>query len=134
MSSEKLCKIIGVRVSLDFYNRLEEKRKKTNCQTVSEFARAILYKEKIMFYYTDASLNAVAIEIAAVRKELNQIGNNINQITKTFHQASTSEQRILQVTRVADTYRTMDEKVEKLMIMISEVSKRWLQGLGQEKV
>lgn len=134
MSSEKLCKIIGVRVSLDFYNRLEEKRKKTNCQTVSEFARAILYKEKIMFYYTDASLNAVAIEIAAVRKELNQIGNNINQITKTFHQASASEQRILQATRVADTYRTMDEKVEKLMIMISEVSKKWLQGLGQEKV
>lgn len=134
MSSEKLCKIIGVRVSVDFYNRLEEKRKKTNCQTVSEFARAILYKEKIMFYYTDASLNAVAVEIAAVRKELNQIGNNINQITKTFHQASSSEQRILHATRVADTYRTMDEKVEKLMIMISEVSKKWLQGLGQEKV
>jgi hypothetical protein len=134
MSSEKLSKIIGVRVSQDFYNRLEEKRKKTNCQTVSEFARAILYKEKVVFYHTDASLNAAAIEIAAVRKELNQIGNNINQITKAFHQATDSDQRIFHAVRAIDTYKTIDQKVEKLLIIISEVSQKWLQGLGQEKV
>jgi hypothetical protein len=133
MSSEKLSKIIGVRVSEDFYNRLEEKRKKTNCQTVGEFARAILYQEKVMFYYTDATLNAVAVEISSVRKELNQIGHNINQITKSFHQATESEQRIFHAMRVAEMYKSMDDKVDKLMIMITEVSKKWLQGLGQEK-
>jgi hypothetical protein len=134
MSSEKLSKIIGVRVSDDFYNRLEEKRKKTNCQTIGEFARAILYQEKIMFYYTDASLNAVAVEIAAIRKELNHIGQNINQITKSFHQATESEQRIFHAMQANEMYKKTEDKVDKLLIMIGEVSKRWLQGLGQAKV
>lgn len=134
MNSDNLTKLIGVRVSEDFYNRLEEKRKKTNCQTLSEFARAILYKEKIMFYYTDASLDAVAQEIAGVRKELNLIGNNINQITKSFHQAPTSEQRIYHALKAGDNYKLIGEKVDKLLLMIAEISKKWLQGLGQERV
>ena len=90
MSSEKLTKLIGVRVSEHFYNQLEAKRMKTNCQSLREFGRAILYKEKIMFYYTDAALHATAIELAGIRKELNHMGNNINQITKAFHSTDLS--------------------------------------------
>src|SRR3546814_8201725 len=56
-----------------------DKRKKTNCQTLCQFVRAILYKERITFYYTDATLNATAVELAGIRKELTLIGNNINQ-------------------------------------------------------
>src|SRR5690606_20865973 len=102
MSSGKLCKIIGVRVSPDFYARLEEKRKKTNCQSVSELARAILYKEKINFYYTDASLDAAAREIANVRRELNAIGNNINQITRAMHEADAATQKMFHALQAAE--------------------------------
>jgi hypothetical protein len=128
MNSEKLTKLIGVRVSETFYNQLEEKRKKTNCQTLSEMARAILYKEKIMFYYTDAALNATAIELAGIRKELNQVGNNINQITKSFHSADSSSQKMFYALKVAEEYKRVDNKVDKLLIMVSEIAKKWLQG------
>jgi hypothetical protein len=128
MKPEKLSKLIGVRVSETFYNQLEQKRKQTNCQTVSEMARAILYKEKIMFYYTDASLNATALELAGIRKELNQIGNNINQITKSFHTADSDSQKMFYALKVAEDYKKVEGKVDKLLIMVSEVAKRWLQG------
>jgi hypothetical protein len=128
MKAEKLTRLIGVRVSDTFYSQLEEKRKKTNCQTLSEFARAILYKEKIMFYYTDASLNATAIQLAGIRKELNQIGNNINQITKSFHSADAGSQKMFHALKVSEEYKRVENKVDKLLIMVSEITKRWLQG------
>jgi hypothetical protein len=128
MQAEKLTRLIGVRVSDAFYSQLEEKRKKTNCQTLSELARAILYKEKIMFYYTDASLNATAIELAGIRKELNQIGNNINQITKSFHSADAGSQKMFHALKVSEEYKRVENKVDKLLIMVSEITKRWLQG------
>lgn len=125
---EQLEKVITVRVSNRFFDGLEEKRKKTNCQTVSEMVRAILYKERIMFYYTDASLNATAIELAGIRKELNQIASNVNEITQSFHSADSESQRMFQALRVAEEYKRVENKVEKLQIMVSEIGKKWLQG------
>ena len=125
---EQLEKVITVRVSNRFFDGLEEKRKKTNCQTVSEMVRAILYKERIMFYYTDASLNATAIELAGIRKELNQIASNVNEITQSFHSADSESQRMFQALRVAEEYKRVENKVEKLQIMVSEIGKTWLQG------
>lgn len=125
---EHLEKVITVRVSKRFFDGLEEKRKKTNCQTVSEMVRAILYKERIMFYYTDASLNATAIELAGIRKELNQITSNVNEITQSFHFADSESQRMFQALRVAEEYKRVESKVERLQIMVSEIGKKWLQG------
>ena len=125
---EHLEKVITVRVSKRFFDGLEEKRKKTNCQTVSEMVRAILYKERIMFYYTDASLNATAIELAGIRKELNQITSSVSGITQSFHSADSESQRMFQALRVAEEYKRVESKVEKLQIMVSEIGKKWLQG------
>ena len=125
---EHLEKVITVRVSKRFFDGLEEKRKKTNCQNVSEMVRAILYKERIMFCYTDASLNATAIELAGIRKELNHITSNVNEITQSFHSADSESQRMFQALRVSEEYKRVESKVEKLQIMVSEIGKKWLQG------
>lgn len=128
MKPEKLTKLIGVRVSEAFYVQLEDKRKKTNCQSLCEFVRAILYKEKITFYYTDATLNATAVELAGIRKELNHIGNNINQITKSFHSADSDAVRMFHALKVAEEYRKVENKVDKLLIMVEQIAKKWLRG------
>ena len=128
MKSEKLTKLIGVRVSEAFYHQLEDKRKKTNCQSLCEFVRAILYREKITFYYTDATLNATAVELAGIRKELNHIGNNINQITKSFHGADSDTVRMFHALKVAEEYRKVENKVDKLLIMVEQIAKKWLRG------
>jgi hypothetical protein len=90
--------------------------------------RAILYKEKILFYYTDATLNATAIELAGIRKELNHMGNNINQITKAFHSADSSSQKMFQALRAAEEFKRVESKIDQLLVMVGEISKKWLQG------
>jgi len=43
----------------------------SNCQSLAELARSILYREEIIWKHTDSSLESAAIELAGIRKELN---------------------------------------------------------------
>jgi len=124
---ERLAKIFSVRVSERFYNRLEEIRKNSNCQYIGEVARRILYREEIIWYHKDASMDSTVAELALIRKELNAIGININQITRHFNSADTTNQKMLQALKVVEEYKKVGHKLDRVMDVTSEITKKWLQ-------
>src|SRR5258708_19481163 len=97
---ERLAKIFSVRVSERFFNRLEEIRKNSNCQYIGEVARRILYREEIVWYHKDASMDSTVTELALIRKELNSIGININQVTRHFHSTDSPNQKLIQPLKI----------------------------------
>ncbi len=118
-----------VRVDAAQFNKLEKLRIESNCQTVAEIVRRILSGKKINCFYTDVSMNAPMEELVSIRKELKAIGININQITRTFNQEKTSENnRAYYVMKVADLYKKVDEKVDTLLLLITKLTEKWLQG------
>ena len=125
--SVKLAHKVTIHLSQPYYEKLERWLSHSNCRTVSELVRAILYREQINWYHKDASLESTAIELAAIRKELNAIGKNINQITHSFHTADIPNQKMFHALRVADEYKKVGQKVDELLRMVSEISKTWLQ-------
>jgi hypothetical protein len=65
----------------------------SDCHFMGELVRSILSREKITIYQKDVSFDAPMEELIRIRKELNAIGVNINQITHTafiraIHQAN----------------------------------------------
>lgn len=94
---------------------------------MGELARKILSKEKITCYYKDTTMDAPMEELTHIRKELNAIGVNINQITHKFHIADNPSQKIDQVLRVEREYKRVGDKVDRLLAMVFELSKKWLQ-------
>ena len=118
-----------VRVSELQFNKLEKLRAESNCQTVAEIVRRILSGKKINCFYTDVSMNAPMEELVSIRKELRAIGININQITRTFNQEKTTESsRTYYVLKVADLYKKVDEKMDRLLVLIGKLTEKWLQG------
>ena len=118
-----------VRVSELQFNKLEKLRAESNCQTVAEIVRRILSGKKINCFYTDVSMNAPMEELVSIRKELRAIGININQITRTFNQEKTTESsRTYYVLKVADLYKNVDEKMDRLLVLIGKLTEKWLQG------
>lgn len=124
---ERLAKIFSVRVSERFYNRLEEIKKNSNCQYIGEVARRILYREEIIWYHKDASMDSTIAELALIRKELNSIGININQVTRHFHSADTTNQKVFQALKIVEEYKKVGQKMERVMDVTSEITKKWLQ-------
>ncbi len=125
-SKEGLTRIFSVRVSDRYYKRLEEIKKNSNCQYIGEVARRILYREEIVWYHKDASMDSTVAELTLIRKELNAIGININQITRHFHSADIPNQKIFHALKIVDEYKKVDQKLEKVMSVTSEITKKWL--------
>lgn len=124
---ELLTHPIILRVTETVFKRLEKLQQESNCQSVGEVARKILSREKILCFYKDVSLNAPMEELASIRKELKAIGININQQTHRFHISDSEAQRAFYVLKTADLYKTVGEKVDTALVLISKLAEQWLQ-------
>lgn len=124
----KLSHRLTVRMSESFFKRMEEWLANSNCQSISELARKILYREEVIWYHKDAKLESTAIELAGIRKEINAIGRNINQITHAFHTTDLPRERMFHALKVLDEYKKVGQKTDKLLAITSEINKKWLQG------
>ena len=89
-SETLLTRKVGVRFNERTYRHLLYLVENTNNQSVAELVRAIVMKEKILFFAIDNTISRQAIDLAGIREELNAIGTNINQITHGFHTAESS--------------------------------------------
>lgn len=117
-----------IRVSKDQYEKLDKLYKQSDCQSIAEVVRKILYNRKINCFYKDITMNAPMEELTSIRKELKAIGVNINQITRSFNQEKTKEvRRQYYVMQVADLYKKVDVKVDRLLMLISKLTEKWLQ-------
>jgi myo-inositol catabolism protein IolC len=104
---------------------MEQWLRQSNCRSIAELARDILYQEKIIWYHKDASREAIALELAMIRKELNAMGKNINQVTRYFHNTDSHDLKTAQAHKVADEFNKVGHKVELLLEMISKLTESW---------
>nr|WP_121271683.1 plasmid mobilization relaxosome protein MobC [Pedobacter schmidteae] len=124
---EVLSHVIRTRVTQTVYKRLEQIAQNSDCYSVGRLARKILSREKITLFHKDKTMDATMEELALIRKELRAIGVNINQITRSFNQDKAETQRAFYVLKVAEQYKKVDEKVERLLTIISKLAEKWLQ-------
>jgi len=125
--AEPLTHLVGVRLSERVYNRLEEQRKVTNCQTLAEFARMILQGEKIIWYHQDATLEPMVIELVGIRKELKSIGTNVNQVTRHFNSTAHPSTKVYEALKVLDEFRKVHDKIEPVFGIIETLEQSWSQ-------
>lgn len=122
-----LTKNVIVRITETTFNKLEKMQVESGSNSMAEVVRRILSNQKIKLFHQDISMNAPMEEMALIRKELKAIGINVNQITRTFNQDKAETQRAFYVMKVADLYKNVDERVEKLLVIISQLAEKWLQ-------
>lgn len=125
---ERLDYPLRTRVDKKSFERLEKLLETSTCQSMGELVRKVINREKINCVYTDATMNAPMEELISIRKELRSIGININQITRSFNQEKTRESsRQYYVMQVADLYKKVDIKVERLLDLVGQLTEKWLQ-------
>jgi hypothetical protein len=122
-----LSEIIWTRLTKDVYQRLQSFVGRSDCHSVGEVARRILSREKILLSTVDQSMDIVMEELSAIRRELNSIGVNINQITHALHTSDQATQKAVNAIKVADQYKLVGAKVDRLLTIISQLSVKWLQ-------
>src|SRR2546428_2648091 len=79
---EKRTRQLRIQLKPKEYNQINEQFKKTTCQHLSDYTRKILLNKKITIYHRNQSLDEFMEEMILLRKELNAIGINLNQLMK----------------------------------------------------
>lgn len=118
---QKLTRILQTRVTQAFYEKMENWLVHSNCRSISELGRAILCREKIIYYHTDDRMNEAAAQLARMRVEIKAIGNSINKITRSFNSTNLPNQKIFYALKVQSEYNKVGLKVDEVLKMINEV-------------
>ena len=66
---------------------LGKRLRKTTFQNLSEYARAMILGKPVMVLTRDKAMDDLLEELIFLRKELNAIGNNLNQAVKNINAA-----------------------------------------------
>jgi hypothetical protein len=126
MNREELLKYkVGVRFDEKTYNKLKTWVEHTNASSVGELVRKIITKEKVTFYVRDISMEEPTAELIRIRKEINAIGVNINQLTREHQTESVLDERLLRALRIYELYQKVTDKVNEVWKEINEMSRKW---------
>ena len=120
-------KHVQAKVTQEVYDRLDGISKSSDCHSIGEVARRILSKEKIVAFTVDRSFDPVVEELCRIRREINSIGVNINQITHAFHADDAPGRRVAEALKIVKHYNEVGDKVAELLGLISQVTKKWSQ-------
>jgi hypothetical protein len=116
---------IQTRVDEHTHAELLSKLKDSDCQNLSELTRRILSHQRIITFTKDVTWDQPMEELCLIRKEINAIGNNINQITRHFHTAPDHEKSQHLISALAQ-YEQIKSKTQQLLDLINPLAKKWL--------
>lgn len=118
-------KWVHLRLTPSEYRQLHSRFQKTTCRKLSDYLRAVIFDKSVITKYRNASIDDALAEMGTLNKELNAIGNNINQMAKRMHTIQLPEMRswILQFDRLSKEYFT---KMDEVKSLLGKLSERWL--------
>lgn len=85
--NENRSKWLNIRLKPGEYKGLESRFNKTAFQTMSEYHRALLLGNPVTVIHRDKSMDEVLEELVLLRRELNSVGNNLNQAVRSINSA-----------------------------------------------
>ncbi|SEW15225.1 plasmid mobilization protein [Chitinophaga arvensicola] len=134
MGRKKLNEVDGLlydvktRINQQHFDRLNKQLASSPYRKMSELLRDIICNRPITVYTVDNSLPQVMEELTRIRKELNSIGRNVNQVTREFHTAAGRAERVSSVFQLLEYSKKVDQRLEIIFPIISQLSEKWLRG------
>src|SRR5690625_4498916 len=113
---------VFTRISKEKYEELTAMLQHSRCKNISELLRHVLENKKIVLEHYDSSLDKVMEQVSGIRKELQAIGININQVTRYFHGAKSAEATLYNAMEIAKLYQQTDLKITELFSIVTQLS------------
>lgn len=79
-NDEKRSRILLIRLTPSELKFLQKRLRKSTLRNMSEYAREVLFEKPLIFTYRNKSIDDSQEELIRIRREINYIGNNFNQV------------------------------------------------------
>lgn len=78
-------KMVVIRVNDTEFEKVEKLRKRTTARSLSEYARNLLLAKPVIVKFRNRSTDDFLHEMLDLKRQLNGIGNNFNQVVHKLH-------------------------------------------------
>jgi hypothetical protein len=132
-SNENRSKWIKVRLKPSEEETLNVRFKKSTFQNLSEFGRAMILGKPVTVIHRDKSMDDVLEELALLRRELNYVGNNLNQVVKQINSAHGFPDTHLWMNLLIIINGKLEPSITEIKDRMTKYSDLWSQKLKVEK-
>jgi hypothetical protein len=133
-NNENRSKWIKVRLKPSEEIELDKRFKKSTFQNLSEFGRAMILGEPITVIYRDKAMDEILEELILLRRELNHIGNNLNQAVKNINSSHGSTDPGLWMNLLSIIKGKVEPSISQIKQEVNKYADLWSQKLKAVKV
>jgi hypothetical protein len=132
-AADNRSKILLTRLKPGEYEQLEKRFKKTRFRKISEYARSLLLEKPVTVFYRDKTMDEVLEELVLLRRELNAIGNNLNQAMHQIDSAHGSADSRLWMNLLATINSKLEPSINQIKERMNQYAELWSQKLRAVK-
>jgi len=131
--NENRSKWIKVRLKPSEEELLNRRYKKSTFQNLSEFGRAMILGKPVTIIHRDKSMDEVLEELILLRRELNHIGNNLNQAVRNINSAHGFPDTRLWINLLTVINGKLEPSITQIKEQINQYADLWSQKLKVER-
>jgi hypothetical protein len=126
-------KRVTIRFKDEEFKLIDNRFKKTRFRKLSEYIRSVLLEKPITVMYRDKSMDDVLEELILLRKELNAIGNNLNQTVRNINSAHGGADTRLWINLLGVINSKLEPSIYQIKDRMNNYAELWSQKLSREK-
>lgn len=126
-NNENRSKTLLTRLKPAEYQSFYSAFKKTRFNSLSEYSRSLLLSRPVVVYYRDKSMDDMLEELAVLRRELNAIGNNLNQAVRLIHIAHGQVDSKIWISLFSVIRSKIHPSINQIKDQMQIFSDQWLQ-------
>ncbi len=107
--------------------------KKSTFQNLSEYGRAMILGKPVTVIYRDKSMDEILEELALLRRELNFIGNNLNQAVKNINSTHGNSDARLWMNLLTVINGKLEPAINQIKERMNKYADLWSQKLKAGK-
>lgn len=116
---------VNIRLNQEEFERIEKLYKATTCRELSSYCRDVLQKKPVVFNYRDQSKEEILNVLIQLKRELNYIGHNYNQVVAKLHTCRTVPEIQSWLIHSETSERSVLGKIEEIKLLLIKFSRTW---------
>jgi hypothetical protein len=131
--NENRSRYLKIRLKPTEEESLNKRYKNSTFQNLSEYGRAMILGEPVIVVHRDKSMDEVLEELALLRRELNHIGNNLNQAVKNINSAQGDPDNRLWMNLLTVINEKLEPSISQIKERMNKYADLWSQKLRAER-
>jgi hypothetical protein len=119
--------MLKIRINKEELKQVKKHQQKSAERNLSSYVREVITQKPVLINYRNQSADDFLEEMLGLKKELNAIGNNFNQVVHKLHVLDKIPEFRFWVTHYDDLHRSLISKVDEIKIKIAKLYEEWLQ-------